>query len=93
MLNHLTKEKGEGKPGARLPAVASSVLQHQLLGGFDQEFVAAQAVSFYFSGSTQWREGQGKVWHLSKELCFSGTQQPAPSTRVLLICSASYLFF
>lgn len=42
LLNHLTKEKGEGKPAARLPAVASSVLQHQLLGGFDQEFVASQ---------------------------------------------------
>lgn len=42
MLNHLTKEEGEGQPGVRLPAVASSVLQHQLLGGFDQEFVAAQ---------------------------------------------------
>lgn len=42
MLNHLTKEKGEGRPGARLPAVASSMLQHQLLRGFDQEFAAAQ---------------------------------------------------
>lgn len=33
-LNHLTKEKGEGKNGARLPAVASSVLQHGMLGIF-----------------------------------------------------------
>lgn len=88
LLNHLTKEKGEGQPSARLPAAASSGLQHQLLGGFDQEFVAAQGFLLFLCKCLM--KGRPRE-NLAPS--FSGTQQPAPSTCVLLIFPASYLFF